>query len=282
MQDLMSLQDPGWVGGPAKPLPAASAAADGVLGQGPLVTLLQFQPDITEYAQSADPSHAKLARLLTRSPRVLTASVFAQGGTGPLIGVAQWGSGNGAQQSAEFDLPTAGFGGSLLLSPNTLVDAQGGVILSVPATSLNIVARNDANLIPPGGAQALGAAPPFVALPQATASIGIGQRGNRQPLTRTTFAVFDPAGAGLAPAGTVLIFVPPWSKRGTIFLRSAAQTATATIVDILNNNIAGPYTTVASTAPVPFDIPPTAGRILLTNTGAGAINVLGVVFELGL
>jgi hypothetical protein len=250
------------IGGALVPLPAAAV---GLAGQ--VFTLLRFQPDI---AKKDQPQH-----MGRNTSRVLTASVYTLNGigAGPLVGVVQWGAGNGAQQQFEFDIS----GSLLVVGQNS---TGGGALLSLPATSLQISARNDSSVIPRPGDTQLGSS---AVVPAATAGFAIGHRSSTAQLTRTIYGVNLPTGAPFAPTNHVDIGIPAFSQRFRIFRTSAVN---AVQVQILGTDafapISGPYIDAASVAPSLYTLPSNAQVLRLTNNGPGNIDVLGVVFELGL
>lgn len=255
------------IGGALIDLPPAPAAA--VNAFGPIKTLLRFQPDL---AQEGRPQH-----LGRSTSHVLTASCYTLGGAGagPVVGIAQWGAGNGAQQSVEFDITNS------LPTPTVSNSAFGGSVLSVPGTSLQISARNDSNVIPRAGDTALGNT---VNNPKASAGFGIGHRAGTAQLTRTIYAVNLPTGAQFVPGNHVDIGIPAFSQRFRMFRSSALN---AVQVEFLGTGgifavTSGPYIDAASVAPSLYTIPANTLLLRITNNGPGNIDVLGVLFELGL
>lgn len=255
------------IGGPLVPLPPAAVA--GANGFGPLATILRFQPDISQ--------HDKPQQMGRSTSRVLTVSCYTLGGAeaGPIVGVATWGAGNGTQQSVEFDISNS------LPSPATTNSAYGGAVLSVPATSLQIQARNDSNLIPRNGDAPLGNT---VNNPSVTAGFAIGHRNGTVQLTRTIFSVNALLGGPLAVAGAVLVGVPAFAQRFRMFRSSALN---AVQVEMLGTGgilsvISGPYIDAASVPPSLYTLPANTQIIRITNNGPGTIDVLGTVFELGI
>lgn len=266
------------VGGPSAQLPAAAVAAEGSRGQGQVISLVKF---------SSDTADKKDQLKLGRVPLVLTASIAGNGGTGPLVGIARWGSGNGTQQEMEFDIQQ---GFPLVTTPGVALRgrAAGGTLFSVPATSLEIAARNDANFLPSGP---LGATPVSAPLgtvadgvPSATASLAIGNRAGGKALTRTLYALYAPAGPGMIPGagGELLIAVPAFAKRFRVFRNSAANSISIVTVNNSFTDIDGPYNEAANTTPQTYELPGAASSIRIRNTGGTNILVLGAVFELGL
>jgi len=258
------------VGGPSRLLPAAPAAAVGSAGYGQLTTLFRFNPDVQKHGK---PSH------LGRVPEILTASVNGYGGTGPLVGVARWGSGNGSQQVCEFDIQL-GFPFFLGSNPGGNA-ATGGVLFTVVGTSLQVDARNDANLIPNVGIgnAALGNA--AIGPPLATGSMAKGPRAGGAALTRTIVGTYAPGGPGLAPTTSVNMQVPAFAKKATIFRSNAVEPVQVSFTDLQGTQLDGPYN-LAANAPSPtFVLQPNMLFVSVANTGGAALQVVGVVFELG-
>lgn len=150
MSDTPSLfkgADPNTIGNTAQAVTAAASPAIAPDGYGQPKTVVKFQPaaiggwrTVTEQLDQEN------------DPNVLTASIFAtpetanSGVGGPITGIALFASGGGNAQIVEFDIPVVTNNG-----PNATPFPQpfyGGTQISVPATSLEIRARNDARLIP--------------------------------------------------------------------------------------------------------------------------------------
>lgn len=254
----------GLVGSPLIQLPLAAATGVGAKGQGPTRTLINLGPDI-----DLKDNPLKLGRV----PVVLTATVFGvgSGAEGPLVGIAQWGSGNGAQQAIEFDIPLTGAQGT------------GGALLAVPGTALTIAARNDGNVLPRVGDSPIGSIfAPFAdkTTPAASASIGIGNKQSNSQLTRTVWAVNG--GAGLAPVGSVLVKVPTWAQRFRVLRFDAGNTIQTTIATLGSQTLSGPINEAANAPPTLYALPSGADTVQVTNTGGVALAFVAIVFELGL
>jgi hypothetical protein len=259
------------VGGPSVAL-APAAGAPSLNAFGAIASLVKFNVDIAHHTH-----HLKLGRV----PLVLTASTFVQQGTGPVVGVCRFGSGNGSQQSFEFDVQQ---GFPLFTVPNITNSATaGGSLFSLPCTSIEINARNDANLLANAGGDPLGLVA-GAAVPLASASIGIGNRGSSKPLTRTVYGIYAPASVGgrLAPAGIVQVSVPAFAKRFRTFRTDATQPISVALTDGTGTPFDGPYNEAANAPPATYDLPASCSSVVITNTGAAALKVVGCVFELGL
>jgi hypothetical protein len=276
---LLDLANTGAIGGPLFFLPLAAAPAVAPAGFGGTRALVKFNPgDLTDPTQP---------QKVQRVPRVLTASIYGTGssGMGPLVGVARWGSGNGAQQEIEFDIPLALFNASV----SNL--GAGGALLAVPATSLEIFARNDGNLTPRAGDDPIGggAAPPVQQVPpagtiggfpNATAGFAIGHKQGNARLTRTIWAVNG--NGGLLAAGHIDVPVPAWAQTVRVLRSDAGNTISVTLFSMGLLAEGGPWNEAANAAPTVYSLPSSTGIIRVTNTGAGAINVVQLLFELGL
>jgi hypothetical protein len=266
------------IGGPFADLPPAPVAAIGAPGLGRLVTLVRFQPDTDQKHGPQHQAHGHVSPMkMGPAPQVLTASVMAQYGSGPIVGVARWGAGNGSQQILEFDVqlgtPTPFLGSSVGGS------RSGGVLLSLPASAVQIDCRNDANFIPNVGSVAIG--DPTVGTPQATASLAQGVRAGSTQLTRTLYAVYAPAGPGLAAAGSVNLQVPAFARSFRIFRTDAGSSVSVTMVNAAGHNVDGPYNVAANVPSPSFALTPNMLEVFLVNTGASALTVLGCIYELG-
>jgi hypothetical protein len=181
----------------------------------------------------------------------------------------------------EFDIPMPGAIGAAFSAANASVQPLGGIMLAVPASALEIAARNDANMRPRAGDATLGN--PALGTPQAQASIAVGSR-NSTPLTRTVYGAYDPAG-GLAAAGSVQFGIPAFARTMRAF-RSATGAGVAAVAmlveiqDVRGNTIYGPIAVAAGAEAPELMIPATAGLVTLTNTGAVAAIAAGAVFTL--
>ena len=257
----------GSVGGPIAAVPAAATAAIGQAGQGPWVRLL--------YAKALNQDQ----QVITESPRILTASVtgFVRGASnqgGPLVARASWGSGNSGPQQVDFDVQATS-----TASESGQQTSGGGSIISVPGDYLQIDIRNDGNVIPRNavGETNLG----LLGEVFATAHFAQGPRASAVPMFRTRFGAFN-VGAGVVAAGAVTVLVPPFARRFTVFRNPAGAAGISIQQNGLVLPMDGPIA-VAAGAPCPtFDILQSTGSITITNTGAGALQVIGVIFELGI
>jgi hypothetical protein len=260
------------VGGPLFGLNPASGAPS-LNAFGPLTSLVKLGPDVAHHANPL-----KLGRV----PLVMTASVYAAGGTGPVVGVARWGAGNGAQQQMEFDVQQ---GFPQFTVPNvTNAATQGGTLFSLPGTSFEIAARNDANLLVNAGGLPLGLVA-GAAIPQASASLGTGNRGAAKALTRTMYCIYSPGapGGGLAAAASVQIAVPAFAKRFRVFRFDASASIQVSLTDGTNSLSDGPYNEAANAPPATYELPGWVNSVVVKNTsGALVLQVVGCVFELGL
>lgn len=251
-------------------VPAAGAPSLNAFGA--ISSLVKFNVDTSKHGR---PQH------LGRVPLVLTSSAFVQGGTGPVVGVCRFGSGNGSQQVFEFDIQQ---GFPLFTVPNiTNAATSGGSLFSLPCTSIEINARNDANLMVNAGGDPLGLVA-GAAVPIATASIGIGNRGSSKPLTRTSYGIYAPASVGgrLAAGSIVQISVPAFAKRFRVFRTDATQPIQVSLTDGTATTFDGPYNEAANAPPATYDLPASTSSVVVKNTGAGTLSVVGCIFELGL
>lgn len=259
-----------FVGAPFALLPAANVPGVGLAGLGPATTLLKFATDIGKRGGAG-------ARKLGRAPRVATVSVFAVGGSGPITGIVRWGAGNGSQQELEFDIQT-GFPLFTVPVPTGSTKASGGSIFALPMTSIEVLARNDANLIPyNGGGVALGLpdSSPLGA-PSATASLALGDRGGSSQLTRTVTTYY---GGVLAPAGTFTISVPAFAQSYRLF-RLGGGAITVQTQDGQANPV-DEYA-LAADVPAPLIALPGSSSGLVVTTAAATLKVLGAIFNLAI
>lgn len=227
-------------------------------------------------------------------PAVVTASVYAtptpdgnlQAG-GPITGIALWGTGDGGIQTAEFDIPVI-TGASPAVFPPTS-PFSGGTLISVPATSLEIRARNDQNLIPPPiGAvvsQPIGNTSGGDVI--VTASIGKGTKSSFFRATRTIWAANGLAGVGLAPTDSSIIIIPPFAASFRV-MRSNTTVATpagafsvalGTTTRLISD---GFYTVAAGTLSPEIILSGQETIVVIENTGAQTFDQLAVIFYLAI
>lgn len=240
------------------PILASGSAGKGALGQP--VSLIQFSGS-------------------DKDPRVMTASVSAltnPGATGPYTGIVRWASGLGDQQQLEFDIVCI----TNLLAQG-LVSGQGGTQISVVGSSMEVLVRNDAGFRPNGdpandplGDPTLGGIP-------FTASIGVGNKPSGLTPQRTVVAV-NKVG-GLAAAAFTIAIIPPFARSFRVFRSSAAESISFAQMSLYGggNQIDGPYNVGANVVAPSVELLGNASVIKITNTGGAALDVVGVVFQLG-
>jgi len=219
MSDLFKGADPSTIGNSAQNVIAAANAAVAPNGYGQEKTVVKFIPAANGGWRTDDQNLQQ-----EDDPLILTASLYAipipsnADPGGPIVGIALFGSGSGNTQVAEFDIPVIRSDGPLLISATQPQPFTGGVQISVPATSLEIRARNDANLIPLnsftstiGANEALdpaGSAVPIVV----TGSIARGLKPTYARATRTVWLVKLPdGGATFSPGKAAIGFIPPFA-----------------------------------------------------------------------
>jgi hypothetical protein len=167
------------------------------------------------------------------------------------VAFVQWGAGE-AEAEAEID-----FG-------------IGGVVFTVPASSIRITAEYEGNF---GATES-----PQPIRVGAFASVGSGAR--RTKLTRTRFV-----GDSIPSGGTTTFEVPPFAK--ALRVLGGDETSRALRLDFFSDLAAAtPLYSIAvpAGAPSPLtDLAPDITAVVLTNTGAGALeNGVRGVFELGM
>lgn len=273
IRDLMDGNDPATVGGASQPVPAAPAVGTLRQGQGQFIALLQFTAAGME---DSDPHGIRLKK----TPKVVCITVSGTGGTGPLVGRLQWGSGRSAMFAMEFDIPMPGAIGAAFDATNTSQQPTGGILLAVPANALDLAVRNDANMRPRAADTAVGN--PDLGISTASANLGTGSR-NSSPLTRTVFGAYNPA-AGLAALDFCTIAIPPFSRTFNVFRTStggvAAVACTVEVLDVRGQTLIGPIAVAAGAASPEFPVPVSAGMVRITNTGGVAATAVGAVFTL--
>lgn len=254
MGRLFTAQNPGSFGGTTQNLQAAGAPSLAPAGLGQAQSLLQFR------GKGDD-------------PQMITATIFAisppsLAPTGPLTGILFWGSGNGQNQRAEFDIGVTGNADDASLS--------GGTMVSVPATHLELQVRNDGNLIPVGGSNTIGSTGGPVSV---IASLGVGAKISNTRAVRTAWLING--GAGLAPGATIQAFVPPFA---TSFVVQRDDAGNALQIDTsMNSGLTftdGPYNVAANARSPEFSISGWVSLVRIKNTGATPITNLSILFFL--
>jgi len=167
------------------------------------------------------------------------------------VAFVQWGAGE-AEAEAEIDV------------------GIGGVVFTLPASSIRITAEYEGNFTSSESPQPIRVG--------AFASVGSGARQTK--LTRTRFI-----GASIPPAGTTTFEVPPFAK--ALRVLGGDEAARALRLDFFGD-LAAPtplYSVeVPAGAPSPLtDLAPDVTAVVLTNTGAAALAAgVRAVFELGI
>ena len=250
-------------------IPPANAAARGVAGQGPLTPMLQFK------GNDWDPRVVTVA--LNAFDKNNTAISF-----GPLVAIVQWGSGNSGSLTAELDIPGNNYSPADFASKG-FVEQGGGIVFSVPCSSVQVKARNDGRYIPPLGNLTIGSNS-LSAFGQA--SMGVGS-GPSSPLYRTIWQVAaDIPGQGLAAAATTTIVVPPYARTARV-IRSgttgAAFVGPSMLISPINGAATADTFAVAQNVLCPeFPIFGNTTFIQVKNTDVNEIFSLAVVYSIGL
>jgi hypothetical protein len=241
---------------------ATSGTVDGTAGatlpgqgQGKEIQILQFHGD------DNDPVMLTLAMYTTGIPT-----------TGPMVGIVEFGSGNGDAVRCEFDLQTSG------AQTTDDITVAGGDLASFPANVVAVKVRNDAGFIPPGGSAILGVRLPG---PRVSASLAVGSRPSSEiGLVRTIWSVNGVP--GLAAAASINILVPPFAKTVRVIRFDAANSIQVSFITPGGGTVDGPYN-VAANAPAPtLSIPLGVQAITVKNTGGAPIVNLAALFGLAL
>ena len=258
------------VGGPGLLVPAAPAPATADAGGlGKPVVIFTFNAD-------------KDGQREIEGPHTITATISAvnttgQAAAGPIVGIVEWGSGNSAQFAAEVDVPcAANMSGA---APDNLL-AGSGVIVTVPGDYIRISARNDSNLLASVAANEQPLGDPSL-LTFVSAGAGVGNRAGSSKLFLTRMAAFRTAG-GIAMGVSAFLRIPPFAKAVQVIRFNAAQGVSVSMDGPSFLTLDGPIN-IAPNAPSPsIPIPNATTTLQLTNTGPGALLVLGAIFEIGL
>jgi len=263
--------NPSNLGGNAVTLPPAPVAAVAPAGFGPEMQLLRVAGCAT------DPSMMTVTCMATVNNETPGGAGGNELTAGPVVGIIKWGSGDANQFRAEFDIP--------IQNVNGVLARFGGSIISVPGHYCEILARNDANLIPFAGDAALGGTGadgqagrgPALAF----ANVARYARGGPSSPLLTVYGRNAADGGGLAPLGTVQMRVPNFAQAVRV-LRFDAQAINVTLLHTAGGALDGPFA-IAANQPSPiFDLSTNVGFIQVTNTGAAAISRIISLFEIGL
>lgn len=286
---LFKSADPNTIGNTAQSVLPSQDVAVAPNGYGEPKTVVKFQPAARGGWRTINEELAQ-----ENDPLVLTASVSAfavENGifAGPITGIALFGSGSGATQSVEFDIPTATAdepGGSLT---NIL---RGGIQISVPATSLEIRARNDQNLIPDpvGGIDNLAIGTSTGLSVHVTGSIGKGVKPTYSRTTKTVWLINRSAlVAQFVTTNSGTIKVPPFATSVRVMRWSSVSAAAAQIDIRLVTAASGSATFIDSiTVPVGTLCPDIilgghVRNISVVNTDAvNSIQAIAAVFTLAI
>lgn len=234
-------------------------------------------------------------------PSIITASIQAAPDgvptAGPLTGIALWGSGGSQIQIAEFDIPITT--NPIFTLDDTRFLPFGGTLISVPGTSLEVRARNDANLIPPpsnGGNILSGpignGGDATTALANVTASICAGTKDSFARATKTVWGFFDDAadilGRGLQPNDSVTMLIPPFATAVRVARSAGTPPTPAPTVTVeigmrnLTHSVDGPYTFATGVICDELILTGQAGLITVTNTSAVRIAAVLAIFTLAI
>jgi len=256
---------PGNVGGVGTNIPAAPAAsptAGSLLGIGPWTQLLKFVGQV----RAEDGTLCAPPSAVTVAVSVLLQQSGEVNARGPFVGRVVWTSGNGAPNTAFFDIPPGVF-------PDPSVLQQSGALFTVNADTVEVSAMNLGNYIPPGGNTVLGSDVPG----KGWANISEGPRGGAIPLTLTQWAAFG-VGAFVAPA-TARVIVPPFAKSFRIFRASGAQAVVFQQSAPGFAAVDGPYTIAAGVPSGTYPLVGNAQYIDIT-APAVALTACGVIFDI--
>lgn len=269
IHQLLAETDQGHIGGSGIPIPPVGAATVGRAGFGAELGILKMSgKDVDDH----DPVMVTIS--ISAIAGVSAAQVQALGG-GPLVGIVEWGSGLSSANRAEFDIPLQG---SLDLVAPFSPSRGSGVTVCVPASALEIKCRNDANMITRIGDSPLGVDTP----PVVTASLAIHPRGQPSKVFLTQWLISALAGAGLAIAGTVVgIPIPPFAKSVRV-LRNPGRAMTVAVNGQSGTPIDGPYVVAVDTQAPILELSGSSTSVIVTNTGAGTIDKLSLLYEIGL
>jgi hypothetical protein len=258
---LFAGKNPGMFGGQSQNIIPAGAAAVAPNGFGANASLLQFRGSDND-------------------PQMITASIMAQGmlvggatGSGPMTGILSWGSGNGQNQSVEFDIGCKGTFNGRVFSP------IGGTMISVPASRIDLQVRNDSNLLAQNGTgTSIGG---NVIGVNVTAALAVGTKISNTRAARTIWLFNDPGAAQFTPTNQVICNIPPFATSFVVMRDSANQSISFELLGT-SNQYDGPYNVAANVRCPETPISGWIDGIRITNTGSVGIERLSVLFFLSL
>ena len=290
--DLFSGADPSTIGNSCPPLLPAPKAAQGAPGLGQPRTVVKFQPSgIGGYRTS------NVTEKQEGDTRVLTVGIYAtpnpsNSNGGPITGIALFGSGASGTIQVEFDIPVVT--GNEDTFPSSFPPFSGGVQISVPATSVEIRARNDASFIPPQ-TQTAPAQTTAIGLASqtpitVTAAIAAGTKPTYARAFRTVWLSFTPGAPFFAPGNVAACLIPPFATSVRV-VRAATGALPAInppgeITVMLANSVGTSLDTVVvpvGTSCPEIPISGQAGTLFVRNTDAAISDVaVAAVFTLGI
>lgn len=246
MGRLFTAQNPGSFGGVTLQLQPAGAGSLAPAGLGQPQSLLQFR------GKGDD-------------PQMITAAVTAVGPGGPITGILYWGSGNGQNHKAEFDIGSYGNADD----PSPI----GGVMVSVPATHLELQVRNDAALIPFIGALPLG---PLTAVPTVIGSLAVGTKISNTRAIRTTYLA-NSGTSGLLAGATVPVTLPPFTTSFLVERQDAGNSLQISLINSQGLITDGPINVAANVRCPEFQVSGWTKYVQIKNTGAATITNLSLI-----
>lgn len=237
-------------------------------------------------------------RILDNALELSNAGVFTDTVEGPLVGLVEFGAGAGIGRF-EFDIPSAIFTPGAVSYYDASAGEQytdglfpsgrvNGALLSLPASSLRVYVRNDANA--PFIIQGMPGDPqPVVPLNtlKASAKVRVHATYGRRPyphvLTRTV-PIVGRSTRQFAASDDFSIMIPSYSRK--LFIpRSSGGGGNVTLnvqfYQSATGSLRGPYT-IGVGSDGPLDIMPLDTAVRVMNIGPDSAATLSMVFELGI
>lgn len=294
MSDTFKGSNPNNIGNSVVVSPAQSPgeAPDGL---GPVKTVVKYQPAGTGgWRTSAETNVAEWDASVISASISATPPAPGTNSPGPIVGIAIWASGSGQAQTAEFDIPVTTDSNPLASPP--VGPKNGGTVISVVATSLEIRARNDANFIPPQIGATPNAPIGTAANGDAVVTASLGKDVARTSrVMKTVWLINRPTGgAGGLPVGSsVSAFIPAFAtsfrvaRATTGAVGGTAAPACRVVIGGVPNGGAsfwdGGYSIASGVLSPEFLLSGQENEVSIFNSdGAASIDSLAIIFFLSL
>lgn len=203
---------------------------------------------------------------------------------GPLVGILNFGGGNGRNMRLEFDVPLQQQSPMQTPGLGAVADCNAAVIVSVPASQIYAGMRHDGNLMPPSGTNSLGSVVSNAVPVIGSAHVALGNRStSSSKLWRTVWVSYDGGGGGIPNGGSQTVSIPAFARSVRVIRSNSALSMSIFINGGGNlNTIDGPYAVAAGAQSPVIDLSGFATQIVINNTGGGApMDRVACIFDVG-